>query len=113
MRARLTYGLTITATLLLACGLTLGLWVLAGYDVTRRMSEAEREVAAIDARYARAQETLSNVRPRLLLASVYVREALLDSDPRTAADSRRRVRSTLLAADDALGQYEPVLDLSG
>lgn len=109
MRMRLLEGLTIKAALLLGFGLTLGLWLLAGYDFTRRMSQVEREAAAINARYTRAQELLSNVRPRVLLASVHVRDALLDPDRRTADDYRRRLDRTLRSVDEALRQYVPVL----
>jgi signal transduction histidine kinase len=109
MRLRPLDALTVKAALLLGFGLTLGLWLLAGYDFTRRMSQVERESAAINARYTQAQELLSNVRARVLLASVYVRDALLDPDPRTAPDYRRRLQQTLGSVDEALRQYVPVL----
>jgi signal transduction histidine kinase len=109
MRLRRLGPLTIKAALLLGFGLTLGLWLLAGYDFTRRMGQVERDAAAINVRYTRAQELLSNVRPRVLLASVYVRDALLDPDPRTAGTYRRRLQRTLQSVDEALRQYVPVL----
>jgi signal transduction histidine kinase len=109
MRLRPPDALTIKAALLLGFGLTLGLWLLAGYDFTQRMAQVERESAAINARYTQAQELLSNVRPRVLLASVYVRDALLDPDPRTAGEYRRRLQRTLGSVDEALRQYVPVL----
>jgi signal transduction histidine kinase len=113
MSARFLDGLTIKAVLLLGFGLTLGLWLIATYDFTRRMSQVEREAAAINARYMQAQELLSNVRPRVLLASVYVRDALLDPDPRNAADYRGRLERTLGSVDEALRQYVPVLQSTG
>jgi signal transduction histidine kinase len=109
MGLRALDGLTIKAALLLGFGLTLGLWLLAGYDFTRRMSQIELEAAAINARYTQAQELLANVRPRVLLASVYVRDALLDPDPQTAIAYRRRIERTLASVDEALRQYVPVL----
>jgi signal transduction histidine kinase len=109
MRLHPLGGLTIKAALLLGFGLTLALWLLAGYDFMRRMSQVEREAAAINSRYTQAQELLSNVRPRVLLASVYVRDALLDPDPRSAGDYRRRLQRTLESVDSALHQYVPVL----
>jgi signal transduction histidine kinase len=109
MHGRPLDGLTIKAALLLGFGLTLALWLVTGYDFTRRMSQVERDAAAINTRYTRAQELLSNVRPRVLLASVYVRDALLDPDPRSTADYRRRLQRTLRGVDDALRAYVPVL----
>jgi signal transduction histidine kinase len=98
------------AALLLGFGLTLGLWLWAGYDLTERMRDVERRATAINARYMRAQELLSSVRPQVLLVSVNVRNALLDPDLRSLEDYRRRVGRALATADQTLQQYVPVLD---
>jgi signal transduction histidine kinase len=103
-------GLTIKAALALGFGLTLGLWLFTGYYFTRRMSAVEGEAAAISARYMRAQERLSSVSAQVLLSSVYLRDALLDSDPRAIAQQRRRLEETYNALDAELDDYVPVLD---
>ena len=103
-------GLTIRAALVLGFSLTVGLWLLAGYQFTRRMSEVQAQAATINARYMRAQDKLSTVRAQVLIASVYVRDALLDPDPRTTDGYRRQLAHTYDAIDTALNQYEPVLD---
>jgi hypothetical protein len=77
-------GLTIKAALFLGFGLTFGLWIIAGYQFTRRMAEVEREASAISRRYMQAQELLATVRAQILIGSVYVRDALLDPDPASA-----------------------------
>jgi signal transduction histidine kinase len=109
MRASALDGLTIKAALLLGFGLTFALWLLAGYDFARNMSRVEQENSSINARYMQAQELLSTVRPRVLLASVLVRDALLDPDPANTEDYRRRLRRTLADVDEALRKYVPVL----
>lgn len=101
--------LTIRAALFIGFGLTLGLWLLAGFQLTRRMADVEARAEAISARYMRAQEVLSNVRAQVLLESVYVRDALLDPDPASAADSRRRMEATYHAVEQGLQQYVPVV----
>ena len=103
-------GLTIKAALFLGFGLTFGLWFLTGYQFTQRMDELQDEASAMNARYMHAQELLSTVRAQVLLASVYVRDALLDPDPATADDYRRELEETYQIADQALQQYVPVLD---
>jgi signal transduction histidine kinase len=103
-------GLTIKAALVLGFGLTLGLWLFAGYDFTRHMAEVQTQAASINQRYMHAQEVLSTVRTQVLLGSVYVRDALLDPDPRTADDYRGQVRASFHAVDRALQQYVPVID---
>ncbi len=100
----------IRAALFLGFGLIVGIWLFAGYYFTRRIADGERQSAAINARYRHAQESLSTVRSQVLLASVYVRDALLDPDPTTASDYRRRLEDSYKTVDSALQQYVPVLD---
>jgi signal transduction histidine kinase len=104
--------LTIRAALLLAFGLTFGIWLFAGYYFTRRIAEVERQAARINARYMQAQELLSTIRAQVLLGSVYVRDALLDPDPASADDYRGQVEETYRAVNQSLQQYVTVLDSS-
>jgi signal transduction histidine kinase len=105
-------GLTIKAALLLGFGLTFGIWLFAGSYFSRRIGEVERRAAAINARYMQAQELLSTVRAQVLLGSVYVRDALLDPNPASAADYRQHLEDTYRSVNQALQQYVPVLDSS-
>jgi signal transduction histidine kinase len=104
--------LRIRTALLLAFGLTFGIWLFAGYYFARRISEVEREATRINARYMQAQELLSTVRAQVLVGSVYVRDALLDPDPASADEYRRKVEDTYEAVNQALQRYVPVLDSS-
>jgi signal transduction histidine kinase len=101
---------TIKAAILVGFGLTLGLWLWAGYDFIQRMSRVQREAEAIDVRYMRAQELLANVRPQVLIVSVTVRTALLDPDLGNRHGYRRRITDTLRSVDETLERYVPVLD---
>jgi signal transduction histidine kinase len=103
-------GLTIKAALFLGFGLTFGLWIIAGYQFTRRMADVEREASAISRRYMQAQELLATVRAQILIGSVYVRDALLDPDPASAGAYRRQLLETYGAIDKGLQQYVPVLN---
>ncbi len=103
-------GRPIRAALFLGFGLVLGIWLFVGYYFTRRIANLERQAAAINARYMHAQELLSTVRAQVLLGSVDVRDALLDPDPATARDYRRRLEDSYKVVDDSLRQYVPVLD---
>jgi signal transduction histidine kinase len=105
--------LTIKAALLLGFGLTVGLWIVTGFQFTRRMAEVQRDATAINRRYMNAQELLSTVRAQLLIGSVYARDALLDPSPASADTSRRQLQITYLAVDAALDRYVPVLDTPG
>ena len=102
--------LTIKAALLLGSGLTVGLWIVAGYQFTRRMAEVQRDATAINRRYMNAQELLSTVRTQLLIGSVYARDALLDPDPGSVDAYRQQLQNTYVTVDAALAGYVPVLD---
>jgi signal transduction histidine kinase len=110
VRQKRLSGLTIRTALFLGFGLTLGLWLFAGYHFTKRMAEVGREAAAINVRYMHAQELLSTVRSQVLLASVYVRDALLDPNRGVATSYLQQVQDTYRGVDDALVRYVPVLD---
>ena len=112
MGDRALRGPTIKVALTLAFGLTVGLWFLAGYQFTRRMAEVEREATAISGRYTTAQQVLAAVRARILVGSVYVRDALLDPSPEAMATYTVRVRETYASIDRALREYVPVVDSS-
>jgi len=110
MRLRLRERLTIRAALLLGFGLTFGVWLYASYHFAHRMAEVEQRTAAINARYMQAQEQLSTIRSNVLMGSVYVRDALVEPNPATAADYRRRLNGTYRDIDEGLQRYVPVVD---
>jgi signal transduction histidine kinase len=102
-------GLTIKAALVLGFGATFGLWLFAGFYFAARMAEVQRDSAAVNERYMRAQELLGDVRTQVLLGSVFVRDALLDNDPGQADDYRRYVEDTYRSVDESLQRYVPIL----
>lgn len=106
-----TSRLTIRTVLLLGFGLTLGLWLFSGYYFTRRVTELQRESTRVTARYVRAQARMSAVRSQVLLASVYVRDAILDPDPESIVDYRLKLDESFRITARALAEYEPVLDV--
>jgi len=103
-------GVTIRAALFLAFSLMLGLWLFSGYYFSTRVSEMEREATTINSRYMNAQELLSTVRAQVLLASVLVRDALLDPNPGSTADYRRQLDEAFVSVNDGLSRYVPVLE---
>jgi signal transduction histidine kinase len=104
-------GPTIKAALCLGLALICVTWVSAGYYFTRRMAELQTRATAIDERYMRGQELLTTVRSQVLVGSVYVRDALLDPDRNNADEYRLKLEEAYQTADQALRQYEPVLNL--
>jgi signal transduction histidine kinase len=106
-------GLTIRAALVLGFGATLVLSLLAGYRMTQRMEDLEKQTGDLNTRYLRAQELLSTTRTQVLLGSIYVRDALLDQDPAKVAVYRSQFEQAYNRAHRALQDYVPVLDSPG
>jgi signal transduction histidine kinase len=104
-------GPTIKAALFLGFGLICVTWLFAGYYFSGRMAELERRSTAINQRYMRGQDLLTTARGQVLVASVYVRDALLDPDPARVEEYRARIDNAYRAADQALQEYVPVLDV--
>jgi signal transduction histidine kinase len=100
---------TIRTALIVGFGLTLGLWLFAGYQVTQRVSAEQRQAAEKNARYVSAQELLASVRAQVLVASVVVGDTLLDPDPRMVA-GQQEVDRLFRQIDVSLNEYVPALD---
>ena len=96
----------------LAAGLlaTLALWLYTGYTFSQRLDDIERKAAEVAARYQQAQELLTTVRTQVLVASVRVRDALLNPDQTAKASYRTQIESNYTAIDTAISAYGPVIE---
>jgi signal transduction histidine kinase len=104
--------LTIRGVLLAGFGLLLVLWVLAGADLLRRLSEVETRATAVNARLIRTEDLLSTISSQVLLGSVYLRDALLDT-PDTADYYREQLERSRATIDRALAAYNPAVESRG
>ncbi len=110
MRVRLHFRrLTIRAALVVGFAVILGLWFASGYDFTRRLEEIEHRSAAINARLAQAEKLLTAVQTQVLLASVYLRDIVVDVDP-LSEGYRADLQDSRDAIDQSLQQYKHLLD---
>ena len=87
---------------------TVALWASTGVSLVQRLDSLERQGGAVAARYTRAQELLTTVRTQVLVASVRVRDALLNHDAAFVAECRAQILSSYEAIDAALAAYVPV-----
>lgn len=95
--------------LALGFSLILGLWILTSIQVTRRMAAVQDESAALNARYLRAQDTLTTARSKMLLSSAHVRDALFDPDPHATARYGQKERDVIRQLHEVLAGYERML----
>ena len=82
---------TVGAALLAGFAVVFTLWLLSGYELVRSLEDVEDRVAETHASFARNERTLSTVRTNVLLGSVYLRDALID----TGAVTRQYYRDEL------------------
>lgn len=80
--------------------LVFALWLLWGYQLGRSLNNIERSVALVHEQYVRGEQTLSKVRTSVLLGSIYLRDALID----TAAAHRDEYRAELERLREAVEQ---------
>jgi signal transduction histidine kinase len=110
-RRRWPARFTIRGTLYAGFGLVFVLWLASGYDVVSRLDSVEQRAGAVSARSADADQRLSMVRVQVLIASLYLRDALFDTTPKAADYDRAQMNAARRDIDQALGAYVPVADL--
>jgi signal transduction histidine kinase len=100
---------TIKASLLAGFLVIFAVWLGSTFYFTERLARAQAQSAAIHARYARGQDLLFALQSQVLLASIYVRDALLaDQDSTAATAARDQLRALQLEVKHELEQYDAV-----
>jgi signal transduction histidine kinase len=84
-----------------------GLWLLWGYQLGRSLQDIERSVASVHEEYVRGEQTLSKVRTNVLLGSIYLRDALIDTAVANRDDYRTELNRLREATDQSLDGYVP------
>lgn len=69
-----------------------GLWVLSAYDLIRNLQDVERRVTDMQAAQARGTLARATVRTNVLLGSIYLRDALIDSGEISRDYYRREIQ---------------------
>jgi signal transduction histidine kinase len=99
---------TIRETLYVGFGLVFVLWVVSGYDLVTRLNSVEERADAVSARFADADRRLSVIRTQVLIASLYLRDALFETNKDASDHYRARMEAARLDEAQALGAYVPV-----
>src|ERR687895_1616242 len=82
---------TIRGALVVGFAAVFALWVISGYELVRNLAAVEQRVAEVHGEYLRGQHVLATIRTSVLLGSVYLRDALID----TGAITREYYRDEL------------------
>jgi signal transduction histidine kinase len=100
---------TIKAALLAGFLVIFAVWLGSTFYFTERLARAQEQSAAIHARFARGQDLLFALQSQVLLASIYVRDALVeDDDSPVATTARDQLRALQRQVKQELEQYDAV-----
>jgi signal transduction histidine kinase len=102
---------TIRGTLYAGFGLVFVLWLASGFELARRLDRVEQRAGAVSTRASISDRQLSDVRGHVLVASVYLRDALFDVTPRGDGYYRAQLELARGGIARALDAYVPVGDL--
>jgi signal transduction histidine kinase len=89
---------TIRGALIAGFAVVFALWLLSGYELVRGLQEVERGVADAQEASTDAERTLSKVRTNVLVGSIYLRDALIDTGTVTREyyrDELRQIRNDI------------------
>jgi signal transduction histidine kinase len=86
------------------------LWLLWGYQLGRSLEDIERSVSSVHEQYVRGEQTLSKVRTNVLLGSIYLRDALIDSAPENREGYRDELGRLRDANEQAMTAYVPEVE---
>ena len=101
---------TIRSVLFFGFSTVFALWLISAYDLVQRVTNAERQAAAITTRFTEGEELLFTVRAQVLLSSVYARDAVLDTRSDAATLYRQQLQTMRADVERALQQYLPNVD---
>jgi signal transduction histidine kinase len=87
-----------------------GLWLFSGYELVRSLRGLEMEVNAARASFERGERTLSTVRTSVLLGSIYLRDALIDTQLNARQYYRDELNRIRTEIDQLLPAYLPSVE---
>jgi signal transduction histidine kinase len=94
---------------ILVAGFTIvfALWVAWGFQLTRTLDQTETAVAVAQEAQATAERTLQTVRTNVLLGSIYLRDAIIDTAAPRREEYRSELRRLRAEVDAAMRAYRP------
>ncbi|HEV8395276.1 MAG TPA: ATP-binding protein [Vicinamibacterales bacterium] len=95
------------AALATGFAIVFALWLLWGYQLGRSLQNIERSVASVHEQYVRGEQTLSKVRTNVLLGSIYLRDALIDTAVAHRDDYRAELGRLRETIEQSLTAYVP------
>jgi signal transduction histidine kinase len=106
---RVVRKLNVLGALAAGFAVVFGLWLLWGFQLVLSFRQMEQQASDVHDSYVRGEQTLAKVRTNVLLGSIYLRDAIIDSaspQPDYYRDQFIRLRSDL---EQVLRAYVPAV----
>jgi signal transduction histidine kinase len=103
---------TIRGALVAGFAVVFAVWVFAGYELIHSLHGVEQRALATQESLARGADVLSVIRRNVLLASIYLRDALIDSGDIARAHYREEMRQLRGEIDQRLPAYVLEVELA-
>lgn len=101
---------TIRGALIAGFTVVFALWLISGYELVRSIGIVERDVEAAQSTFLKGEQALSMVTTRVLLGSIYLRDALMTSMPEQRDRYRRELLQIRQEVEEALPLYLPLVN---
>ena len=98
--------------LIIGFALVFALWLAWGLQLARSLSDMERKDDIIQDAYVQGDQTLLRVRTNVLLGSIYLRDALIETDPKQRDSHLTELNRVRSEVDLALQMYVPEVNSS-
>lgn len=101
---------TIRGALIAGFAVVFALWLVSVYELVRSIRDAEERTAAARRAFAQGEQVLTMISTRVLLGSIYLRDALMHPTPDTREHFRQELMQIRRDVDRALPQYVGLVD---
>jgi len=101
---------TIRGALAAGFAVVFALWLGSGYELMRSMRDVEQRMSLARESFGRGEQVLSTITTRVLLGSIYLRDALMATTPEAREGYRRDLAQLRDEVEQVLPEYIALVD---
>ena len=100
----------IRGALIAGFGVVFALWLASGYQLVASIRDAESRRATLHQSFLHGEQILNTVTTRVLLGSIYLRDALISPTPDVLKNYAAELAQLRREVDEIIPHYEPLVD---
>ena len=101
---------TIRGAIVAGFAVVFALWLVSGYELLRSIGIVERDMGSAQTTFLKGEQALTTVTTRVLLGSIYLRDALMTSTPELRERYRQEMLQIRGEVEAALPDYLPLVN---